>query len=111
METEMSNGAGPTGRCLRSFVDEGSTESHNYYLSRRTLLEMLRDRGCDTSNSDIELILQQFRDLHGQVVDVDLLRISASRVSEPDNKVTDSSLKLFPILFESFVEIKNGFVL
>ncbi|KAI3512991.1 hypothetical protein L1887_20314 [Cichorium endivia] len=47
---------------------------------------MLRDTGCDTSNSDIELILQQFRDLHGQVVDVDLLRISASRVSEPDNK-------------------------
>ncbi|CAI9287699.1 unnamed protein product [Lactuca saligna] len=90
METEMSNGGGSgggTGRCLSSFVDEGSTESHRYYLSRRTLLEMLRDRGYDISNSEIEFTLQQFRDLHGQAVDVDRLRISASHVSDPDNKI------------------------
>ncbi|KAJ9543925.1 hypothetical protein OSB04_023632 [Centaurea solstitialis] len=88
METEMPNGGGgATGRCLSSFVDEGSTESHRYYLSRRTLLEMLRDRGYDISNSDIELTLQQFRDLHGQAIDVDRLRISASHVSDPHDKV------------------------
>nr|KAJ0227170.1 hypothetical protein LSAT_V11C100009900 [Lactuca sativa] len=79
-------GGGGTGRCFSSFVDEGSTESHRYYLSRRTLLEMLRDRGYHISNSEIEFTLQQFQDLHGQAVDVDRLRINASHVSEPDNK-------------------------
>ncbi|KAI7998817.1 DNA-directed RNA polymerase V subunit 5A [Camellia lanceoleosa] len=38
-----------------SFVDEGSKESLRYYLARRTLLEMLRDRGYAVSSSDIEL--------------------------------------------------------
>ncbi|KAL8215350.1 hypothetical protein R6Q57_004799 [Mikania cordata] len=90
METEMSNGNGTgigTGKCLSGFVDEGSVESHRYYLSRRTLLEMLRDRGYDISDSDIDLTLRQFRDLHGKDIDVDRLRISASHVSDSENKV------------------------
>ncbi|KAD3338598.1 hypothetical protein R6Q59_026551 [Mikania micrantha] len=88
METEMSNGTGTgTGKCLSGFVDEGSVESHRYYLSRRTLLEMLRDRGYDIPDSDIDLTLRQFRDLHGKDIDVDSLRISASHVSDSENKV------------------------
>ncbi|KAI3682347.1 hypothetical protein L1987_82275 [Smallanthus sonchifolius] len=89
METEMSNGNGNIngGLCLSSFVDDGSVESHRYYLSRRTLLEMLRDRGYDISDSEIDVTLRQFRDLHGQQIDVDRLRISASHVSDSENKV------------------------
>ncbi|KAI7998939.1 hypothetical protein ACSBR2_034253 [Camellia fascicularis] len=75
------------GRCLSSFVDEGSKESHRYYLARRTLLEMLRDRGYAVSSSDIELSLQDFRSIHGQNPDTDRLRISASLRSDPANKV------------------------
>ncbi|KAL7615959.1 hypothetical protein Lser_V15G04559 [Lactuca serriola] len=48
---------------------------------------MLRDRGYHISNSEIEFTLQQFQDLHGQAVDVDRLPISASHVSELDNKM------------------------
>ncbi|GJS89707.1 DNA-directed RNA polymerase V subunit 5A [Tanacetum coccineum] len=85
---EMSNGNGATnGKCLSTFVDNGSVESHRYYLSRRTLLEMLRDRGYDISNEDIDMTLQHFRDLHGQTVDVDRLRISASHVSDVNDKI------------------------
>ncbi|KAK9056421.1 hypothetical protein SSX86_023782 [Deinandra increscens subsp. villosa] len=91
METEMSNGGGGggggTGKCLSGFVDEGSVESHRYYLARRTLLEMLRDRGYDISDSEIELTLPQFRDLHGQHIDVDRLRISASHASDSQDKI------------------------
>ncbi|KAF5821274.1 putative DNA-directed RNA polymerase [Helianthus annuus] len=87
METETNTTNGTAGKCLSSFVDDGTVESHRYYLSRRTLLEMLRDRGYDVSNSEIDLTLRQFRDLHGQDIDVDRLRISASHVSDPENKV------------------------
>ncbi|XP_076893684.1 DNA-directed RNA polymerases IV and V subunit 5B-like [Bidens hawaiensis] len=90
MQTEPINGNGTVnggGKCLSSFVDDGSVESHRYYLSRRTLLEMLRDRGYDISDSDIDITLRQFRDLHGHDVDVDRLRISAAHVADPDNKV------------------------
>nr|XP_043610343.1 DNA-directed RNA polymerases IV and V subunit 5B-like [Erigeron canadensis] len=86
METEMSNG-NTGGKCLNTFVDNGSIESHRYYLSRRTLLEMFRDRGYDISTSDIDFSLTQFRELHGQNVDVDRLRISASHLSDPQNKI------------------------
>ncbi|GMP86568.1 hypothetical protein CsSME_00039298 [Camellia sinensis var. sinensis] len=77
------------GRCLSSFVDEGSKESHRYYLARRTLLEMLRDRGYAVSSSDIELSLQDFRSIHGQNPDTDRLRISACLRSDPANKVRE----------------------
>ncbi|CAL5422330.1 unnamed protein product [Camellia sinensis] len=74
------------GPCLSSFVDEGSKESHRYYLARRTLLEMLRDRGYAVSSSDVELSLQDFRSIHGQNPDADRLRIFASLRSDPANK-------------------------
>ncbi|KAL7195619.1 hypothetical protein ACSBR1_035784 [Camellia fascicularis] len=77
------------GRCLSSFVDEGSKESHRYYLARRTLLEMLRDRGYAVSSSDIELSLQDFRSIHGQNPDADRLQISASLRSDPANMVRE----------------------
>lgn len=73
--------------CLSSFVDEGSTESHRYYLSRRTLLEMLKDRGYSIPDSEINLSLQEFRNIHGQTPDTDRLRISASHQSKPSNKI------------------------
>ncbi|XP_073126728.1 DNA-directed RNA polymerase V subunit 5A [Henckelia pumila] len=74
------------GNCLSSFVDNGSTESHRYYLARRTLLEMLRDRGYAVPNSEIEVSLQEFRDRHGQTPDVDTLRISALHRDDPSLK-------------------------
>ncbi|KAA8517229.1 hypothetical protein F0562_017519 [Nyssa sinensis] len=80
------NGEG-LGNCLSSFVDEGSTESHRYYLSRRTVLEMLRDRGYVVPNSEIDLSLEDFRSVHGQKPDIDRLRICASHRSDPSNKI------------------------
>ncbi|GMP84940.1 hypothetical protein CsSME_00038275 [Camellia sinensis var. sinensis] len=88
------------GPCLSSFVDEGSKESHRYYLARRTLLEMLRDRGYAVSSSDIELSLQDFRSIHGQNPDADRLRIFASLRSDPANKVREFPNP--PFLFLSF---------
>ncbi|XP_065857080.1 DNA-directed RNA polymerase V subunit 5A-like [Euphorbia lathyris] len=77
----------PLRKCLSSFVDEGSVESHRYYLSRRTALEMLRDRGYSVLRSEIDLSLQEFRATHGQNPDPDRLRISAVHKSDPSKRI------------------------
>ncbi|CAK7340208.1 unnamed protein product [Dovyalis caffra] len=75
------------GRCLSSFVDEGSTESHRYYLSRRTVLEMLKDRGYSVPSAEIDLSLQDFRGIYGQNPDIELLKFSATHVSDPSKRM------------------------
>ncbi|KAL6138021.1 hypothetical protein ACLB2K_063309 [Fragaria x ananassa] len=88
MEGENGNGdevvAGP---CLSGFVDDGSTESHRYFLSRRTVLEMLRDRGYSVPSSEIDLSLQDFRSLHGQNPGADRLRFSTVHSSDPSERM------------------------
>ncbi|KAL6337380.1 hypothetical protein AAG906_036694 [Vitis piasezkii] len=81
------NGDFEVKRCLSSFVDEGSIESHRYYLARRTLLEMLRDRGYSIPALDIDISLQDFRSFYSQKPDPDRLRISASLRSDPSKKI------------------------
>lgn len=75
------------GTCLSSYIDNGTTESHRYFLSRRTVLEMLRDRGYTLNSPDIDLSLQQFREIYGQSPDVDRLKISAVHRSDPSKRV------------------------
>ncbi|XP_061367584.1 DNA-directed RNA polymerase V subunit 5A [Gastrolobium bilobum] len=75
------------GRCLSSYVDEGSNESNRYYLSRRTVLEMLKDRGYTIPSSEIDLSLSEFRAIHGQAPEVDRLRFSATHHSNPSKRI------------------------
>lgn len=75
------------GKCLSSFVDDGTVESHRYYLARRTVLEMLRDRGYAVPMAEIDISLQDFRDKYGQRPDIDRLKITALHKYDPDNKV------------------------
>lgn len=84
---DLNDGEAVMGHCLSAYVDRGSAESHRYYLSRRTTLEMLRDRGYDVPKSEINLSLDKFRAIHGNEPDVDRLRISASHLSDPSNKI------------------------
>ncbi|XP_019077235.1 DNA-directed RNA polymerase V subunit 5A isoform X2 [Vitis vinifera] len=81
------NGDFEVKRCLSSFVDEGRIESHRYYLARRTLLEMLRDRGYSIPALDIDISLQDFRSFYSQKPDPDRLRISAALRSDPSKKI------------------------
>ncbi|XP_068663870.1 DNA-directed RNA polymerase V subunit 5A isoform X1 [Aristolochia californica] len=76
-----------TGSCICNYVDDGSVESHRYYLARRTLMEMLQDRGYDVDASEINLSLLEFRTRYGQVIDPKDLKFSTSLVSDPSKKV------------------------
>ncbi|KAK3218171.1 hypothetical protein Dsin_012141 [Dipteronia sinensis] len=94
MEMEMDgngverDGAGEALEiCLSGFVDQGSKESHRYYLARATVLEMLRDRGYDVPLSEISLSLNDFRAIYGQDPDVDRLRISVTHKSQPSKRM------------------------
>ncbi|KAH9649131.1 DNA-directed RNA polymerase V subunit 5A [Citrus sinensis] len=77
----------PTESCLSGFVDNGSRDSLRYYLSRRTVLEMLKDRGYAVALSEINLSVQDFRAIYGQDPDVDRLRISISHQSDPSKRI------------------------
>lgn len=80
------------GSCLSSFVDQGSVDSLRYYLSRRTVLEMLRDRGYLVPDSEIELTLEDFRSKYTQDPDRDRLGISSLRKDDPSDKVNCGKL-------------------
>ncbi|KAL1555375.1 DNA-directed RNA polymerase V subunit 5A [Salvia divinorum] len=90
--TEAMNVDGDGGEenfrsCLSSLLDTGTVESHRYYLARKTLLEMLRDRGFAVPNCEIEVPLEEFRTKHGDNPDVDGLRISSLHKDDPSIKV------------------------
>lgn len=79
-------------KCLITKTDDGSIESHRYYLSRRTTLEMLKDRGYSIPSPEIQLSLEEFRQVHGQSPDVDRLRFTASHSTDPSKRVYILSL-------------------
>ncbi|KAK4412881.1 DNA-directed RNA polymerase V subunitA [Sesamum alatum] len=86
-ETADGDGEENLGSCLSSLLDDGRIESHRYYLSRRTMLEMLKDRGFAVPSCEIEVSLQEFRTKFGEMPDVDDLRISALHKDDPSIKV------------------------
>ncbi|KAJ4827390.1 hypothetical protein Tsubulata_023258 [Turnera subulata] len=76
-----------SSKCLSSFVDKGSIDSHRYYLARRTVLEMFRDRGYSVPSSEIDFSLQQFRATFSDSPDVDRLAFSATHSSDPSKRI------------------------
>ncbi|OMO73439.1 hypothetical protein CCACVL1_17261 [Corchorus capsularis] len=96
METNLGNGGrspGPGGNdggdkdCIKSMVDQGSVESRRFYLSRKTALEMLKDRGYNVDESEITRSLTEFRSLFGDNPELERLRISATLRSNPSKKI------------------------
>ncbi|XP_043691582.1 DNA-directed RNA polymerases IV and V subunit 5B-like isoform X2 [Telopea speciosissima] len=86
MEDNNDGGGGRT--CICNMVDNGSVESHRYYLARRTVLEMLRDRGYDVLDSEINQSLHEFRSIYGHdIVDLERIRINASLDTDPSKKI------------------------
>ncbi|KAM7258827.1 hypothetical protein ACFE04_014568 [Oxalis oulophora] len=77
----------PLGQCMSSFIDKGSTESHQYFLSRRTVLEMLRDRNYNVPPSDLNLTLDEFRAIYGQSPDAYTLNFSATHKLDPTKRM------------------------
>lgn len=76
--------------CVAKFIDTGSAETHRLYLGRRTVLEMLKDRGYSVDESDINMSLAEFRSRFGEVASQDLLdrlRFSVPLLSRPSEKV------------------------
>lgn len=85
--TETAPNGNPLGRCLASYMDQGSNESHRYFLARRTLLEMLQDRGYVVPSADLGLSLSDFREMHGPNPDVERLRIVSAHRSDPSKRI------------------------
>ncbi|KAL8529199.1 hypothetical protein ACS0TY_006587 [Phlomoides rotata] len=91
--------------CIKSLVDNGSAESCRYYLARRTVIEMLQDRGYVVAGAEEELRrpLADFRAEFGLKPEAERLRLSAYRAS-------DSSRKIVVIFCEDFQSRKQHMV-
>ncbi|CAK8564610.1 unnamed protein product [Lathyrus sativus] len=73
--------------CIVRLRNEGSIESIRYFECRRTLMEVLRDRGYNVSESDLTLTLPEFRSKFGQYPKPEALGVIVSHRSNPSNKV------------------------
>ncbi|CAL1411698.1 unnamed protein product [Linum trigynum] len=85
-------------RCLTELQDGGSTESLRYYHSRRTVMEMLKDRGYDVPGAELSRSLAEFRTEFGEKPEPERLRITASLRSNTHKKVL--------VLFMGATELK-----
>lgn len=84
-------GGGGDGECItRSshvMYGGGSLESYRYYLSRRTVLQMLNDRGYAVPNSELTRSLTEFRFTFGDKSDLESLRLCLPLRSNPSKKM------------------------
>ncbi|KAK7271459.1 hypothetical protein RJT34_27385 [Clitoria ternatea] len=72
--------------CIQGLGDRGGTlESRRYYQCRKTLLEMLADRGYDVVSHSLSR--DHFRSLFGQQPNPESLSFSLSHLSNPSNRV------------------------
>ncbi|KAK2634819.1 hypothetical protein Ddye_029611 [Dipteronia dyeriana] len=80
--------SGDSDECITRYAQAGSClESQRYFLSRRTVLEMLRDRGYDVSDSELALSLAEFRSIFGDKPDPERLRFYFPLRSNPTKKM------------------------
>ncbi|KAJ0101338.1 hypothetical protein Patl1_05401 [Pistacia atlantica] len=75
------------GYCMGRKVDTRALESYRYYLSLRTVLEMLNDRGYDIPSSQLSRSLAEFRSIFGDKPDIERLRFDFPLRSKPSKKM------------------------
>ncbi|GER57520.1 DNA-directed RNA polymerase II [Striga asiatica] len=102
MADESSKFADGRANCISMQVHAGSVEYRRYYMARRTLLEMLRDRGYMVANMEAELhrSLPDFRAEYGDKPEPKKLSLIAA-------SATDSSRKIHAIFCEP-IEIRKA---
>ncbi|XP_004307128.1 PREDICTED: DNA-directed RNA polymerase V subunit 5C [Fragaria vesca subsp. vesca] len=83
----VSPGGGYRPGCMTSHVVQGSLESYRYYMSRRTVMEMLSDRGYNVPDSELTRSLTEFHTAFGQNPDLDRVSFSVSLRSNPKKKI------------------------
>ncbi|KAK3139296.1 hypothetical protein QOZ80_5AG0380870 [Eleusine coracana subsp. coracana] len=74
--------------CISSMIDRGgSVESHRLFLARRTVLEMLRDRGYSVLESDLARTLPEFRAWWADRPELERLSIATTLASDHSSKM------------------------
>ncbi|XP_059597514.1 DNA-directed RNA polymerase V subunit 5C isoform X2 [Vitis vinifera] len=84
---ESQAGSHGNGSCITADMEQGSIESYRYYLSRRTLFQMLSDRGYNVPHSELTRSLSDFRASFGHNPDPSRLRICLPLISSPSKKI------------------------
>ncbi|KAF3327168.1 DNA-directed RNA polymerase V subunit 5A-like protein [Carex littledalei] len=85
-QDEMMQDLNAVPTCISAMIDTGSVESHRYFLARRTVLEMLRDRGHAVPDDEIQRTLANFRSWWEDKPEFDNLTISYPLISDSSKK-------------------------
>ncbi|GJM88037.1 hypothetical protein PR202_ga04055 [Eleusine coracana subsp. coracana] len=95
--------------CISSMIDRGgSVESHRLFLARRTVLEMLRDRGYSVLESDLARTLPEFRAWWADRPELERLSIATTLASDHSSKgkimsqARESIKDIFPFKIDIF---------
>jgi DNA-directed RNA polymerases I, II, and III subunit RPABC1 len=87
MQEEILEDLNAVPLCISAMVDTGSVESHRYFLARRTVLEMLRDRGYAVPDDEIQRTLADFRSWWDTNPELERLTLSYPLASDSSKKV------------------------
>ncbi|AES68886.2 RNA polymerase II fifth largest protein [Medicago truncatula] len=83
----IENGNETRSECLvRICNEESNIETIRYFECRKTLMDMLHDRGYNVSESDLTLSLSEFRSRFGEFPKPHTLGVSVSLRSNPSIK-------------------------
>ncbi|XP_059597515.1 DNA-directed RNA polymerase V subunit 5C isoform X3 [Vitis vinifera] len=98
---ESQAGSHGNGSCITADMEQGSIESYRYYLSRRTLFQMLSDRGYNVPHSELTRSLSDFRASFGHNPDPSRLRICLPLISSPSKKINREGLHRLILVLQS----------
>ncbi|TVT99617.1 hypothetical protein EJB05_55047 [Eragrostis curvula] len=94
--------------CISSMIDRGDVESKRLFLARRTVLEMLRDRGYSVQEHELARTLPEFRAWWAERPELERLSITTTLVSDHSNKLKVIFCPPEPVKKATIREIYSG---
>ncbi|KAK3119711.1 hypothetical protein QOZ80_9AG0674140 [Eleusine coracana subsp. coracana] len=95
--------------CISTMIDRGgSVESHRLFLARRTVLEMLHDRGYSVQESELARTLPEFREWWAGRPELERLAITTTLVSDHSSKMKVIFCPAEPVKKATIREIYSG---
>ncbi|TVU50824.1 hypothetical protein EJB05_02215, partial [Eragrostis curvula] len=94
--------------CIASMIDRGDVESKRLFLARRTVLEMLRDRGYSVQEHELARTLPEFRAWWAERPELERLAVTTTLASDQSSKVKVIFCPPEPVKKATVTEIYNG---
>ncbi|XP_010554476.1 PREDICTED: DNA-directed RNA polymerase V subunit 5C [Tarenaya hassleriana] len=99
--------SGGESQCIGRFVDESDVDTKRVYLARKTVLEMLHDRGYEVVDSELSCSLDEFRSSFGDKPNLERVRICVPLRDDPGRKMLVIFMGTEPITVKSIRAVRG----